>query len=485
MGIALFLPLLGFLWGGGNSPPEDVTFLRKVAQELMRQGQPSKALVLLQKARAMDSLQLDIDRMMNQCRAKLGGWVAPDASSEWNEVDGQMDKAIQAKPDSMSKVAQGLVETDDVAGALRIYLLLSRSSSANPAYLKAYTDLQARQEAGVAFHRAQAEQAMLHGRVSEALAQWRLAFATRPDDMVLQGMVEKADRAYQSSLLNFQEGLQRCLAVRDEPCALDVLGKARVAHPENQRFKRIEDSLDAHRKEFFAARLRQIDALADSGKEQDATESMESLVSMNPGEPLLSQAQEALQDRIVRRRRSAAADSVARAFDVALREGDVQGAESMIEDLRARGAGGERTDRLRQRIDSVRARERNANAMNSAIAAARRQLGRGDTAAARGSLRKALSLQPDNALAKGLLASMNAVRPPAVAARPRTVQVQAAGEDARRRVNDLVLAGVTAYRSGEYQAAMEKWKLAVELDPACVQAQRYMVNVSRKQARLQ
>src|ERR1035437_1481361 len=110
MGIAVILPLLGILCGGGNSPPEDASFLRKVAQDLMRQGQPSKAMVLLQKSRSMDSLQFDIDKMMNQCRAKLGGWVPPDASSDWNEVDGQLDKAVREKPDSMFKAAQTLVE---------------------------------------------------------------------------------------------------------------------------------------------------------------------------------------------------------------------------------------------------------------------------------------------------------------------------------------------------------------------------------------
>jgi hypothetical protein len=32
---------------------------------------------------------------------------------------------------------------------------------------------------------------------------------------------------------------------------------------------------------------------------------------------------------------------------------------------------------------------------------------------------------------------------------------------------------------------MDKWKAAVELDPDCVQAKRYLVNVGQKQARLQ
>jgi tetratricopeptide (TPR) repeat protein len=212
---------------------------------------------------------------------------------------------------------------------------------------------------------------------------------------------------------------------------------------------------------------------------------MESLVSMNPGEPALLQALDALQDRIARRRKAVMVDSVVRAFDAALRDGDVQGAEAMIQDLRTRGAAGERTDRLRQRIDSVRARERNASALNDAIFSARRLLGRGDTAAAKVALRKALSLQPDNALAKGLLSSLNSARPAPVAVKPKSVPAASGADDSPGRVNELVLAGVSAYRSGEYQAAMEKWKQAVALDPNCVQAQRYLANVGQKQARLQ
>lgn len=489
MGITIVLPLLGILWGAGKSPPEDVSFLRKVAQDLMREGQPSKALVLLQRARALDSLQMDIDHLMNQCRAKLGGWVAPDASADWSEVDGLMDKAIREKPDSMFKVANVLAESDDIAGALRIDLLLSRSSTANAAYLDAYKDLKKKQETKVEFHREQADQAMSRGRTSEALAQWRMAFATRPDDIALQDMVEKADRACQLSLLSFQTGLQRCLTAVDASCALDVLGKARVAHPENPRFKTVEDSLKAQRKEFYSARFRRIDAQADSGMDRDAMEAMESLVAMNPGDPVLSQALDALQDRIQRRRKAAFLDSLGREFDNSMRQGDLRGAEATINEMRSRGAVGERTDRLRERLDSVRARERNAVALNEALALARRQLGRGDTASAKVALRKALSIQPDNALAKGVLASVNAVRPPPVqsqeSSRSRSVVASAGGEDAGRRVNELVLAGVSAYRSGEYKNAMERWKQALEIDPKCVQAQRYLANVGQKQARLQ
>ena len=489
MGTSAILFMLGILWGGVNPPPsEDVTFLRKVAQDLMRQGQPSKALVLLQRARALDSLQLDIDHMMNQCRAKLGGWVAPDAGSEWSEVDGQMDRAIRDKPDSMFLVGKSLAASEDIPGALRIYLLLSRDNAANPIYMKAYTDLRARQDTTVAFHRDLAEQAATRGETTECLAQWRLAFAARPDDIALQQRVERADRAYQMSLGNYRLGLQRCLAGRDELCALDVLSKALVAHPSDPGFLKAEDSLQLRRRDLFAAKLGRIDAMADSGRDLDAMEAMEALNGLYPGEQALAQAQNALQDRIARRRMRDLVDSVTRMLDYALHEGDVQGAEAMIGDLRARGVAGGNLDRLRGKIDSVHAKERNASAFKEALSSARRMLAKGDTASARASLRRMLALQPESALAKGLLASLNATRrvpKPAVSTPAKPVQIASMDGDAPKRVNDLVLAGISAYRTGEYKDAMDKWQQAVALDPKCVQAQRYLANVGRMQARLQ
>jgi tetratricopeptide (TPR) repeat protein len=454
----------------------------------MRQGQPSKALVLLQRARSLDSLQLDIDRMMNQCRAKLGGWVAPDAGSEWSEVDGQMDRAIHDKPDSMFQVGKSLAASEDIPGALRIYLLLSRNNAANPIYMKAYTDLRARQDTTVAFHRDLAEQAAMRGETSECLAQWRLAFAARPDDIGLQQKVEQADRAYQMSLGNFRLELQRCLSGRDDLCALEVLAKALVANPADPGFLKAEDSLQVRRRELFAAKLDRIDAMADSGEDQAAMEAMEAMNGLYPGEQALAQAQNALQDRIRRRRMRDLVDSVTRAFDFALREGDVQGAEAMIGDLRARGVAGGNLDKLRGKIDSVHAKARNSAAFNEALSTARRLLSKGDTASARVSLRRMLALQPENALAKWLLASLNATRhvPKPVVSNPaKPVQTASIDSDALKRVNDLVLAGISAYRTGEYKNAMEKWQQALALDPKCVQAQRYLANVGRMQARLQ
>jgi len=488
MGTSAILFMLGILWGGAVAPPpEDVTFLRKVAQDLMRQGQPSKALVLLQRARALDSLQLDIDHMMNQCRASLGGWVAPDAGAEWSEVDGQMDRAVRDKPDSMFQVGKSLAASEDIPGALRVYLLLSRNNAANPVYLKAYTELRARQDTTVAFHRDLAEQAALRGETSECLNQWRLAFAARPDDIALQQKVERADRAYQMSLGDFRLELQRCLSDHDDLCALDVLAKARIAHPSDPGFQKMQDSLQTHRKDLFSERLRRIDAMADSGKDQEAIEAMERLNALYPGEQALALAQIALQDRIARRRLRDLVDSVTRVFNSALREGDVRGAEAMVGDLRSRGVVGDGLERLRGKIDSVHAKERNTAAFDAALSTARRLLAKGDTASARVSLRRMLALQPENSLAKGLLASLGSSRRPRASAENQEKAVKASpiDGDATRRVNELVLAGISAYRTGEYKDAMEKWQQALAVDPKCVQAQRYLANVGRMQARLQ
>jgi tetratricopeptide (TPR) repeat protein len=74
---------------------------------------------------------------------------------------------------------------------------------------------------------------------------------------------------------------------------------------------------------------------------------------------------------------------------------------------------------------------------------------------------------------------------PAVSTPAKPVQIASIDGDAPKHVNDLVLAGISDYRTGEYKNAMEKWQQALVLDPKCVQAQRYLADVGRMQARLQ
>ena len=125
------------------------------------------------------------------------------------------------------------------------------------------------------------------------------------------------------------------------------------------------------------------------------------------------------------------------------------------------------------------------------MSSTRQALKAGDLAAGRNFLQKALTVQPDNVVAKGIMKSLaSAASKPSqpIASKPPQVEPKAAGSG--RTVQDiakskqLLLAGVAAYRSGEYAKAVENWKLVLAIDPDNVQAQKYLTNVGLKQTRL-
>ncbi|HQF56460.1 MAG TPA: hypothetical protein PK208_15180 [Fibrobacteria bacterium] len=471
---------------GAEKMVDEVLLLRRNAEELLRQGQPAKALVLLQKAREADSLQADIDHMMNVCRAKLGGWVVPGAGADWNEAEESYLASVKRNPDSMYLVARKLAETENIPGALKVLRALTNGRSPKSEHLKAYADVKARQDALVSFHRQLAEGAVARGALSEALEERRVAFALKPDDPVLRTEIGYAEQAMAISLAAFAAGIRQVLARNDAGGAIALVAKARVAHPDDPGFRKTEDSLLAARRSFVAERLSAIDGLFGAGRFQEAAEAMESVGAAFPEDPGIAQAREALHDRILRRRKKDALDSLSVAFDAALAQGDVQGAQSVVERMKAQGAIGEELARFGSKIDSVRARERRAALFADAFGAARKALARGDTAAARGWTVKALAIQPDNAVAKALSGTLApSRRPPVAPAKPAAVPVSGRlSKEGVAKVNALVMAGISAYRGGDYPAAMAKWKDALALDPGCVQASRYLENVERKQARL-
>jgi tetratricopeptide (TPR) repeat protein len=162
---------------------------------------------------------------------------------------------------------------------------------------------------------------------------------------------------------------------------------------------------------------------------------------------------------------------------------DVPRAQTIVEEMREKEMAKEDVSRYSARIDSARSRERSAGLFNEAFSNARKALVRGDTASAREWTQKALAIQSDNALARGLLAGLAAQQKTAGKKPVKTEIVVPTDQSAK--VNGLVMAGISAYRGGDYKSAMDRWKEALALDPKCVQAERYLANVGRKQARLQ
>jgi tetratricopeptide (TPR) repeat protein len=480
--VSLILHLAGAETGAGTASDE-VVMLRRSAQELLRDGQPAKALTLLQRARELDSLQADIDQMMNQCRAKLGGWVAPEAGGDWNDDVDMAQSAVKRNPDSMYQVGMRLVQAENLPAAMRVFQILSRAANPKPEHLKAYTNLRSRQEGLVAFHRDLAQKAALRGAVSEVLEARRNAYAVFPDNESLRLEVEKAEQSVLISREAFRTALGRSLASGDAAGAMGVLSKARVAHPGDSEFKATDDSLSKNRKSYLTQRLTEIDKMMDAGRSQDAAESMESLRGFYPEEVGLVQAQQALSERILRKRRKDVSDSLGKVFDKAMYVGDVPRAMSLIEEMRASQMAKEDVTRFAARVDSARSRERRSSQFTETFANARKALARGDTASAREWTQKALAIQPENTLAKGLLTGL-AAQQKVVPKKPVKTEIVET-TDKSAKVNGLVMAGISAYRGGDYKTAMDRWKEALELDPKCVQAERYLANVGRKQARLQ
>jgi tetratricopeptide (TPR) repeat protein len=54
-----------------------------------------------------------------------------------------------------------------------------------------------------------------------------------------------------------------------------------------------------------------------------------------------------------------------------------------------------------------------------------------------------------------------------------------------RRAQELFLEGIAKYRVGDYEEALEKWKLVLQLNPDHDQAKKYMANVKQKLSRMQ
>lgn len=469
----------------GSTSADEAGSLVRGARELLRAGHAAKAKVLLKKARSLDSTQVEIDRLLAQCQARLGEWVPDPWSSEWVPGDDRLAQAVRDRPDSLAELVLRLAAAEDIAGAVRIAWALSRGHAADTTAQKTYQALRAKQDARIAFHRDLALNAQGRGELGEAATQWRLAWSARPEDAGLRDMVERAEQTAADAGRLFQSDLRQALAEGESSTAMDLARRGRIAFPDMEPFQRVYDSLDAVWRSKRDRSLARITELADQGRDQEAMASMESLVEADPQDALLVQAQNALQSRLQRRRKRALAVELVRSGEAALQGGDLAKAEDVLSDLRRIGVEGAEFDRYQARVDSLRGMDRNASAFVEAMASARASLKSGDVVGGRVFAQKALALQPNNAMAKSLLVSLSGVRSSSgskASAEPASVQTNTPKAQAKAR--ELLLAGVADYRSGEYDQAIAKWTRVLELDSTCVQAKKYLANVGLKRSRL-
>jgi len=465
----------------GASVPDEVSSLAAGADGLLQAGHPRKALVLLRRARALDPGQVEIDRLLDRCRGSLGLWVSPEAAAGWIATDDRIRQAAREKPDSMAAVARSLVQAEDLGEAVRIWESLSSSHAATQAFLDGYRDARARQEMKVAFHLDLSRRAATRGLLSDALLQARMAWSARPEDPLLREKARQAQDALDASIASLDAELRGRISSRDVVGALETVRRIRLAAPVHNGYRRLQDSLLEARRVSVLARIREIDAMAESGREKEAMQAMVDLGEVDPQEPLLAAALETLQRRIQERRRRRAVDSLAWTVGEAIRSGDAARARSVYDDLQRLARGDSAESRLRPRIDSLRAFQRSDESFQDAMTSARRALARKDLANGKAGLQKALASRPNHPIARRLLTELEAPRP-AVAAAPEPPPPL--DDQSARRVRELLLSGVVAYRAGEYDTALARWRQALQIDPGCVQAQRYIDNVGKKQERL-
>lgn len=464
----------------GKEASDEVGSLSRSAKALLEEGHARKALVLLRRARALDPEQAEVDHLLDACRASLGLWVSPEAAARWVVLDDRLQQAVRERPDSMVGVARGLVSAEDLGEAVRVWGALASQHGASSAILDGFRDARARQEMKVAFHLDLSRRSVSRGQLGEALLQARLAWSARPEDPLLREKVDQTRLAYEQGVASLDRDLRGRLASGDLDGARETVRWIRVAAPDLDSFRRIQDSLSIRKREILLARLREIDALVDAGREQEAIDAVLDLGDTDPQDPLVVSAREALGRRLEERRRRRNLDSLGRSVEEAIRSADGSRAVSLFEDLRRVGRGDTLEQRLRPRVDSIRQAERAAEVFNEGLAAARQALARKDLASGRVALQKALAARPNSVLARKLLTDVES----APAATPVVERRVAPDDRAAKRVRDLLVSGVAAYRAGEYDSALARWQQALELDPANVQARRYIDNVGKKQERL-
>lgn len=471
----------------GTAAPEGSEALVRGARELLRAGHPAKAKALLKQARSLDTNQVEIDRLVAQCQARLGNWVPDPWSSEWVPGDDRLQQAARRNPDSLAKLVQNLVAAEDLPGAVRIGWALSQSHASDTGDQRAYQALRLRQDSRIAFHRDLALGAQGRGELGEAASQWRMAWSVRPEDSGLRDMVERSEQASLAAGQLFRSELRQALAQGDGVVALDLARRGRIAFPGMEPFQEVFDSLDASWRAARERSMTRITELADQGRDQEAMGLMESLVAAEPQDVFLVQAQTTLQNRLQRRRKRILATELVRSGEAAVQAGDLSRAEEVLVDLRRIGSDGSEFDRFEARVDSMRSVDRNAAAFAEAMSAARFSLKSGDVVGGRVFLQKALNLQPSNAVAKNLLASLAGARSPSgspKSAGETGFASSANAREAQTKAKELLLAGVAHYRAGEYDQAIAKWTKVLALDSTNVQARKYLTNVGLKRARL-
>jgi len=534
LGYNIPMRILWILWIFGlvtHVMAEDRSQYISSADDYMKLGQYGKALVQLQKARSLDAAQVTIDQKIRECQMRLGAWVSSEASGgeDWIEVDKlRLDEVPATSHDSLFHVAQGLEQRENYETALRIYAFLAEHRSDRKDFGKAYKELRIKLEQMAQNHSEVGEIFLKQGRLEKAREEFTRASFFQPSNAFFPERIKQIDTKRKELLQALDARLTEVLASGDVDQALVVADHAFREFPEQERFRKVLDSLQVAHKDVLATTLQECrDLLAKQDYAKADARLREALVRF-PGEGEIAELQQEARSKLEASRRAAQVDSLDRSLQKAIAEGNVGLAQGLLQGMSTLGASGVNLTERTNQVNELRQKVQGQRDFENALDKSRRALRDGMLDSAKIALQQAMALNAQSPVVQQMLQDIKREesREAEVEVSKRkdvqraeafvkAGQIQSAkkvdltltganqvdqevkqaqraireAEYARtpendKKAQDLFFQGISSYRIGDYADALQKWTLVLKLNPDHEQAQKYIANVKQKLARM-
>jgi len=497
----------------------------------MKIGQYGKALVQLQKARAMDSAQVSIDQKIRECQIRLGNWVSSESVSNngWIEVDKLRLEEVPAKSqDSLFQVAKRLEERENYETALRIYAFLAEHYAERKDFGRAFQDLRLKVDQMAQNHSEVGEVFLKQGRLEMARQEFSRARFFQPNSVFLINRIQQIDQKRQELLQSLNSRLTQVLTLGDVDQAVVLADRAFREFPDQGRFRKTLDSLQAIQNKALRKTLQECRNLLNEQKYAQADARLREALVRFPGEVEIAELQQEARTKLEASRRNAKADSLDRNLQKALAEGNLGLAQGLLQSLTTVDGKRVKESGREQQVKELQQRVQGLRNFEAALENSRRALRDGDLESAKLALQAALALNAQSPVAVQLLQDIkreelrrseveDSKRKDAQRAQAlvKAGQIQSAkkvdlsltgatqvdqevkqaqraireAEYERTPANDkkaqaLFFEGISSYRVGDYVDALQKWTLVLKLNPDHEQAQKYIANVKQKLARM-
>lgn len=503
----------------------------KDADQYMKQGQYGKALVQLQKARSLDSQQVNLDSKIRECQIRLGSWIPGQnaASMEWIEVDKlRLQEVPEKSYDSLLQVAKSLEDRENYEVALKILAYIAEKAPAKQEYAKVHQSLRLKLDKMVVNYTEVGDVFLKQGRFGEARDEFRRGLFFRPNDAYLQDRLKLVESKQGEMIATYRSQLKASLAKQDAEASLAIADRAFRDFPDDRDFRRVADSLRSLHESDRESVIQECRSLLAKGEIGSAESKLREALVKYPGDPTVMQMQADALRALEQKRKAGLRDSLEKQFLASMQAGNIGLGAMQLQRMKIEFPGANLSI-LQKQLDQQKNQFQRQRDFENLLEIARRNSQDGLIAQSKEALLNALKIEPESPVAKQMLADIQKEesRQTAVEEQRRkdlqkaeallaAGQIQSAkkvdlslsgvgkvdqevkqvqrnireAEFARtpekdRRAQEIFLEGIAKYRVGDYEEALEKWKQVLQLNPDHDQAKKYMANVKQKLSRMQ